>query len=204
MSFPRIIAGDRNRLVQGCGTLMGMAAGLMADRRLNDEEVRFLGDWLKDNEELSAVWPGDILYERVKSVLADEVISESERQHLVDTLAKICGGSLERLGERGAVNQLAFDEPPEVRHQGFAFCVTGEFVYGPRERVVSTITSRGGVVQGAITKKLNYLVVGLRGSEEWKHGSYGTKMEKAIAYKRDGVPIIILREDTWSSALKAA
>jgi hypothetical protein len=46
--------------------------------------------------------------------------------------------------------------------------------------------------------------VGLQGSDEWKHGSYGTKIEKAMEYKRDGLRIFILREDIWSAALKAA
>ena len=51
---------------------------------------------------------------------------------------------------------------------------------------------------------MNYLVVGLRGSGEWKHGSYGTKIEKAIEYKRAGLRLFIVPEDAWSKSLNGA
>lgn len=44
-----------------------------------------------------------------------------------------------------------------------------------------------------MTKKLDYLVVGGLGSLEWKHGSFGTKIEKAMQHKRAGVPLFIVR-----------
>lgn len=202
MDYGRMIGRARNRFVRGCGNLMGMASGLIADRQLSDVEIRYLHQWLKDNEDMALVWPGDVLVERVQLVLADGVITEAERAHLVDTLERICGGEMEEPG-RGAVNQLAFDEAPLVVFSNKAFCVTGEFYYGPRERVHASIADRGGVVLKTVTKKLDYLVVGLRGSDEWKHGSFGTKIEKAIDYKRGGQPLAILREDTWTEALRA-
>lgn len=122
--------------------------------------------------------------------------------YLLGTLEKICGGEVQDMGQ-GAVNQLAFDEQPRIQFAGFSFCVTGDFIYGPRDRVHDSIAGRGGLVQKNITKKLNYLVVGLRGSDEWKHGSFGTKIERAMEYKRSGLPLIIAREDDWTAALRA-
>lgn len=180
---------------------MGIAQGLIADQQLNDAEIRFLSAWLNDNEELSAVWPGDVLFGRVKEVLADGLITDAERVHLVATLEKICGGEMEETG--AAVNQLAFDESPTIAFPGSLFCVTGDFVFGPRDRVQGAIEQRGGVIAKSVTKKLDYLVVGLRGSEEWKHGSFGIKIEKAIEYKRSGQALVIVREDSWSKALQA-
>ena len=204
MSYTRIIGADRNRLVQGCGSLIGIATGLICDRNLNDAEIHFLSAWLESNTDISAAWPGDVLFDRVKRVLADGVISTEERQHLIVTLEELCGGGAETAMQPGAVNQLAFDDSAEVKFPGFNFCVTGDFVFGPRDRVTEAISGRGGQVQNGITKKLHYLVVGLQGSDEWKHGSYGTKIEKAMAYKRDGLRIFIVREDIWSAALKVA
>lgn len=203
MSYGRMIGRDRNRFVQGCGTLMGIANGLLADASLNDAEIRYLAQWMEENEALSAFWPGDVLFDRVRAVLDDGIITEPERAHLVETLNKICGGEIEEVAA-GPVNQLAFEPVPVIRFSGATFCVTGDFIFGPRDRVQETISVRGGVVLNNVTKKLNYLVVGLRGSEEWKHGSFGTKIEKAIAYKRSGVPLAIVREDHWTAALKAA
>jgi NAD-dependent DNA ligase len=201
MSYARIIAGDYNRLVQGCGSLLGIASGLLADNELNNAEILFLRRWLAEHETISTQWPGDVLYARVLSVLEDGVITEVERSHLVETLQKICGGSLEAEDD-APVNQLAFDDAPAISFPGSTFCVTGDFVYGPRERVWAEITCRGGIIQKGVTKKLQFLVVGLQGSEEWKHGSFGAKMVKAVEYRRAGIPICIVREDLWSSALR--
>lgn len=203
MSYGRLLAGDHNRLVQSCGSLLGIASGLLADKQLNDAEIQYLRRWLSASEIISTQWPGDVLYQRIKDVLHDGVVTEAERGHLIATLEKICGGTLE-LAQKAAVNQMAFDEEADIRFPGSNFCVTGDFVYGPRDRVWAEISSRGGIIQKGITKRLHYLVVGLQGSEEWKHGSFGTKILKAVEYKRAGLPLLIVREDTWSTALKRA
>lgn len=181
MSYGRIIAADRNNLVQQSRNLMGIALGLIADAELNDREIRFLKDWLDLNQNITYEWPGDVLYRRVSEVLADGVITEQERAHLLETLRQICGGGLD---QPTPVNQLAFDENAAIRFPGANFCVTGDFVFGPRDRVEATISDRGGVVQKRVTKQLHYLVVGLQGSDEWKHGSFGSKILKAVEYKR--------------------
>jgi NAD-dependent DNA ligase len=94
-----------------------------------------------------------------------------------------------------------FDPVTTVEFAGRVFCLTGEFVYAPRASCESATEELGGSVVSGVSKKLNYLVVGGFGSPEWKHGSFGTKIEKAIALKRDGVPISIVHENHWVSAL---
>mgnify|MGYP000140214245 FL=1 len=47
-----------------------------------------------------------------------------------------------------------------------------------------------------VTKKLNYLIVGGLGSDQWKHGNFGAKVEKAIQYRSDGIPIKIVHEES--------
>jgi hypothetical protein len=49
--------------------------------------------------------------------------------------------------------------------------------------------------------RLRYLVIGSLGSSEWKHGSFGTKVEKAVKYKRTGLPILIINEKPWTNSL---
>lgn len=43
--------------------------------------------------------------------------------------------------------------------------------------------------------------VGCIGSDEWRHGSFGTKIEKAAEYRRSGVPLFIISEDVWAGSL---
>lgn len=205
--FQRQHLAYRNELKQGCGVLLGIAEGIMADRVLSDSEVRFLATWLDQHDVIATTSPGDVLHQRVREILADGRVTEEERAHLVRTLQQITGSAAEDTPQTtvdgGPVNQLAFDESVSLAFGGSQFCLTGDFVFGPRPRCESEIAARGGILTRGVTKKLSYLVVGTLGSEEWKHGSFGTKIEKAIAYKRSGVPLSIVREDHWTRALRA-
>ena len=97
-----------------------------------------------------------------------------------------------------------FDDPaPGIEHLGRMFVVTGEFACAKRSAVVSRIESLGGSVNGAVSKKIHYLVVGSLGSELWKAQGYGTKIEKAVELRRGGAPIRIVAEETWFRALPA-
>lgn len=199
-SYGRYIAGDLNDLSRALGALIGIAQGLICDGRLNDEEIEFLNRWLRENTAISSTWPGDVIHARLRDVLADGVATDSERQYLIGTLQELVGGTSQSLAAPQHVTELAFDEVDHVNFEQQNFCLTGEFIYGPRDVCEATIQSRGGVVT-SVTRKLRYLVVGMRGSKEWKHGSFGTKFEKAMQYKRGGCPILIVRENQWAASL---
>lgn len=199
--FTRQAAAYRNDMNRSLGALLGIVQGQLSDRYLSDQEIKFLNDWLNANEVIATAWPGDVVHNRIKTALADGVISEAERGHLVDTLQKLIGGTLDELAASTHVTQLAFDDVPRVEFPGALFCLTGDFVFAPRDVCEANIEKRGGAVSKSVTKKLRYLVVGGLGSAEWKHGSFGTKLEKAIRYKRDGVGILIVHEDRWAASL---
>jgi len=199
--YTRQAAAFRNELRQSCGTLVGIVQGVLADGQLQDEEVRFLDQWLRNAESVSLIWPGTVIAAQVREVLADGYISPTERAHLVETLQKLIGGTLDEVAETGLMNQLALDENVEVQIAQHSFCFTGDFVFGPRSVCESHVTGRGGRISN-VTKSLDYLVVGGMGSAEWKHGSYGLKIEKAVTYREAGVPLRIVHEDVWADALQ--
>lgn len=199
--FARQGAAYINELNRSLGALIGIAQGVLSDGVLNNDEIRFLNDWLRNNDAISTTWPGDVIYTRIKSVLADGSITEEERVHLIDILQKLIGGGLDELASNTHVTELAFDENVDIKYSGSIFCLTGEFVFAPRNICVKTIEERGGIVKKSVTKKLSYLVVGGLGSTEWKHGSFGTKIDKAIKYKREGISIHIIHEDVWAANL---
>jgi NAD-dependent DNA ligase len=191
-----------NDLKRCFGALVGIAQGLICDGRLTDQEIYFLDEWLKQNDEIAVAWPGNIIQQKVKAALEDGIITEVERSHLLVTLQELIGGTAESLAAPTHVTQLAFDNVKACEFPGMLFCLTGDFVYGPRESCEVEIEKRGGLSAKNVTKALRYLVIGDRGSPEWKHGSFGTKIEKAQKYKRDGVPILIIREECWVSSLR--
>lgn len=199
--FTRQSAAYRNDLNRSAGALIGIAQGFLCDGHLNDDEVRFLHNWLTQNESIATVWPGDAIYARVKDILADGVITNQERTYLTEMLQQLVGGSTEELAEATHVTELAIDRSATVAIPEATFCLTGDFVFASRAHCESVIQKRGGFTSKTVTKKVNYVVVGGLGSSEWKHGSFGTKIEKAMQYKRQGIPLLIVHEDQWASAL---
>lgn len=157
--------------------------------------------WLQSNENIGLTWPGDVVHARIKEVLADGVITEDERAYLLETLQKLVGGTLESLADAEHVSELMFDPDAEVLFEGRRFCLTGNFVFAPRNTCAEAIERRGGTVSSAVSRKTHYVVVGSMGSPEWKHGSFGTKVEQAMTLKREGAEILLVDEDRWANAL---
>lgn len=197
--YARMGAAYRNEIRQQSGLLVGIIQGLMADKHLQDAEIHFLRDWLASSAALSSGWPGSVLAGQIQEVLADGVITEAERAHLVKSLTELAGGRLDDMCSSPGVASFSFDQPERLDTPGARFCLTGDFVYGPRSLCAQRIEALGGLVQDGITKKLNYLVVGGLGSAEWKHGTFGTKVEKAMQYRSEGVPLLVIAEDVWAS-----
>ena len=199
--FARQGAAYINEMNRSLAALLGIATGILADRQIADAEIRFLNDWLDSNSAIATSWPGDVIHSRVREILSDGMITAAEREHLMETLQQLIGGSLEELATTTHVTKLAFDEVQHVRFQGEHFCLTGEFVFAPRDICAREIETRGGLVKGSVSKKLGYLVIGGLGSPEWKHGSFGTKIERAMQLKREGAAIRIVHEDQWARSL---
>ncbi len=200
--FARHHVAVANELKESCAVLLGIAQGLLADGQLQNSEIRFLQDWLRTHEVLSNCWPGDVLREQVEEVLRDGYITETEREHLVSTLQELVGGRLDNLADSPLVTQLAMDEGDGIRFDGQVFCLTGDFVFGPRETCEAAITRRGGQLKASVSKKIDFVVVGGLGSKEWKHGGFGTKVERAVELQREGAKLRIVHEDAWAEALR--
>jgi len=199
--FTRQSAEFRNDLNRSLGALVGIAQGLICDAKLNDDEIQFLNRWLHENENISLTWPGDVIHERIRTALEDGVVTESEREHLMQTLQQLIGGTLDELAESTHVTSLAFDDVDTVQFQNGRFCLTGNFVFAPRSVCAEAIERRGGLVSSSVSRKTHYVVVGGLGSPEWKHGSFGTKIEQAMKLKSEGATLRVIHEDRWATSL---
>ena len=203
-TFGRATGAYKNALSQSVGALVGIAQGLLADKKLTDDEINFLKTWLESNSTITTAFPGNIITERVRAVLADGIITEEERTHLLKTLEAIVGGTIEQMNAATTrVIQLGFDDAAVVAFPGALFCLTGEFVFGPKAACEALISARGGLVSKTVSKKVRYVVAGGLGSAEWKHGSFGAKIERAMELQRGGTNICLLREERLVSAASA-
>jgi NAD-dependent DNA ligase len=194
-------SGDNSSLKQSLGELLGLARGLMADQELSNSEIRFLHDWLEERYLMTSSFPGNVIHERIKDVLEDGVITEEERSHLVGTLNMLIEDRLEDLAEQVDLTELWFDEVGLIEFSKARFCLTGNFVYGPRDACTTAIEDRGGVVKPSVGDETQFLVVGGLGVDEWRTGGLGTEIERAMRLRATGGPVKIIPEDSWVSKL---
>lgn len=119
--------------------------------------------------------------------------------------------SLKKFREELVANVLAdnspFDQPqPHVEFKNKSFMFTGKFSFGTRKACQLVVIEHGGYAPSkkVVSREIDYLVIGVQGSVDWKNGSYGNKIEKAILSRREhGAPSII-SEEHWASYLKEA
>ena len=185
------------KLKQSLGELLGLARGLMADEELSDSEIHFLHDWLEDRYAITSSFPGNVIHERIKEVLEDGVVTEEERSHLVETLNMLIEDRLDDLAEQVDLTELWFDEVGLIDFNNKNFCLTGNFVYGPKEVCQTAIEKRGGVVSSSVGDDSEFLVVGGLGVDEWRSGGLGSKIESAMRLRAGRKSLKIIPEDSW-------
>lgn len=196
-------ATDAGLLGRSCEALWGICTGIMADKDLSDEEIRFLDQWLHDNKEIAATWPGDVVYARVQDVLADGVITEDERNHLKQTLTGLIDGTLRDTPARPKTpTAMPVEETVTIEIPGRSFCFTGTFLFGTQAACERAVSRRGGIPLPEVQRDLDYLVVGAMASETWADMDFGRNVQQATDYQEKGCDIAIIGEEIWTRQLR--
>jgi len=196
-------ATDAGLLGRSCEALWGICSGIMADQELGDEEIRFLDEWLRDNKEIAATWPGDVVYARVQDVLADGVITEDERNHLKQTLTGLIDGTLRDTPARPKTpTAMPIEETLTIEIPGRSFCFTGTFLFGTQAACERAVSRRGGIPLPEVQPQLDYLVVGAMASEAWADMDFGRNVQQATDYQKEGCDIVIIGEEIWTRQLR--
>ena len=99
-------------------------------------------------------------------------------------------------------DQSPYDEPqPPIVFVDRVFVFTGKFGFGSRDACQQEVIRRGGRTQNAVSRTVDYLVIGEEGSTAWREGGYGNKIENAVLARREcGMPAIV-SEAHWVEAL---
>ena len=189
---------------RGISELIGIARGLVADGVVNELEADFLIRWLKENEHITC-WPFDVLNKRVRVMLADGMIDAEERQELLELLRDLIGGEPAAGKTINFASALPLTQPaPDIVFAGKTFCFTGTFAFGERKDCHAAVVRLGGKPQDKVTTRLDYLVIGSLGNEDWMHSTFGRKIQQALDFNAKGRGIAIVSEDAWAQALCAA
>lgn len=190
-------------LQRSCESLLGICVGMLADSKLNEDEVRFLDLWLMENREITRLSPGDEISRRVSEVLADGVVTEIELESLKNLLAKAIGGGFEATGTAANLpTQLPIDLDASIEWAGRTFCFTGKFLGRQRKDCELEVSTRGGTPADNAIKSLNYLVIGSLASPDWKNSTHGRKIEAVLAHRKNGSTTLIISEKQWAQALE--
>ncbi len=179
--------------------LIGLCKGAILDGTINQAEAEGIMAWLNAHHHCLDTYPANILYDRLRLMLADGLLDSDEEGDLLGLLLRL-GAPADANGNTHSA--LPIDEPPpRLIIEGHSFCFTGNFAFGTRAQCQDAINQRGGIAVDNITKKLHYLVIGNIGSEFWKHSTFGNKIAKAVDYREQGAPLIIISEPYWADHL---
>jgi hypothetical protein len=182
--------------------MLGIAKGLLADGIVVEEEGRVLHEWGANHPDALSVWPANLIFSRVQQFFADGRIDAADREELKGILTALVGGTLTiQLGHEGASTLPLDSPPPAICWHDAVFVFTGKFAYGTRAHCEREVLQRGGIVEPRINCRTSFLVIGTFSSEDWKHTSYGRKIEQAVALRDSGLPLRIVGEDHWANSM---
>lgn len=185
--------------------LVGLAAGVVADGVVNQEEARFLKQWIETNLAHLGDPVINLLYQRIQAMLLDNVLDADESADLLQLLQRFAGLKLAKPDEQAksfTPNPLPLNHPaPELVFEDHVFVFTGTMAFGPRKACEALVIERGGLIGAGVSKKIHYLVIGSIGNDQWLHSTYGTKIIRAVELREEGSPIAIVGEDHWQHAM---
>lgn len=195
--------------------LMGLASGVIADGVFTQKEAKFIQKWILSNvsvflQQNPIITP---LLVSLNQILSDKVLDKEESAELLDTLSNLSLETLSKLffdfslggfklGEMRESTSAFFDSPfPEIELEGKVFCFTGTFAYGGRKECERIVKNNGGSVDN-LTRKTDYLVVGIYATDLWLNSSLGHKLKKSVMYRdKYGTPAIVSEEE-WVGAIQ--
>lgn len=178
-------------------SLIGISKGLLADGKVDQAEAEFLMSWLIQSRQATENPIVLNLLERISEMLEDNMLDAEESAELMGILQKISGDPSE-VGELAKTSSLPVDSPlPDVTFPECTFLFTGTCAFGTRKQCKEATEALGGINAKSVTKKLDYLVLGTYVTDSWAHETFGRKIEKAMSYRDQGIPLSIITEEHW-------
>lgn len=193
----------QRRVEQGLAEMVGLVRGVIADGRVTSEEAQHLSEWSRENPEIAMRYPANVLSRRLERIFQDGRVDRRERTRL--------GSMLEQLAENpsglGGGFLLATDlpitrPPPEVVFEGQTFVFAGQMGYGPTHACEREVLELGGMCEGVVNRRTDYIVIGTLAANDWCQLSFGSLIDEVVQYRARGVPIAVISEEHWVAALR--
>lgn len=172
--------------------LINMLSNISSENQLTLFEVSELTSWMEKHAELKNQEPFNRVFVALQSAMLDGFLSPHEKKELLALFQTVVD----------PVPQFA-DSIDTLSVFGKSVCLTGNFEKCSRHELEQQLKSLGAIIKNAVVNDLDYLIIGSLGSDAWRTSHYGTKIEKAVSLKDSGLPIKIILESDFFSALKA-
>ena len=171
-----------------------IVSAIPTDEPITMIELADLQSWIDDHQDLEKRYPFSRVFKQIQQITEDGYVSPEKHEQLKKLFAELID-PVEALCYKGEIGSI----------KGKHFVVTGDFNFGERDEVIKYIESYGAISDKAVTKTAtNFVIVGANGSQAWKSGSYGGKIDKARKFISDGADIKIVKEDDFFTAIETA
>lgn len=181
----KVVYSDSTKSLQN---LKQIIEKIMIDKLITKNEINDLKFWLDHNSQLIGNYPFDKINNLVNQILNDGQITDEEFNNLNRVFNEF-------------INPLNNTNDNIVNIENRCFCLTGTFNSGSKEDIEQKIINKGGSYKKGVSAKINYLIVGDGGSDAWKFGNYGGKVQKAMELKEKGKNIEIISEEEFIKIL---
>ncbi len=189
--------GYYDSVTQQIQTLHGILSGIAADALISEIELKYLWDWLNENENLKGIFPYDEIYSTVVHVGTRKSLSAESKAMLLAAFEWTENSSLSKQ------NPLCpWMTDPDITFKNKLFCVSGISKKMKRPELENLIVSRHGQVARNMSKKVDFLLVCAEPSIAWAHACYGRKIEEAINLRKEGAKVVIVSEKDFWDALR--
>jgi hypothetical protein len=186
----------------GVQELMGLVAGIAADRVVPTVELHALQDWLDEWSELKGTWP----YDECEAIAVDVLAGSRHpagREYLIQLASEFPIGGADEDRARPLTLAGICTVAPAIEFPGRLFVFTGDSMKAPRETMESHVRRRQGFTERGVTRATDYLVVSEGGNPHWTLACYGRKVEEAYELRSQGFPLAIVAEcDFWDALAK--
>ena len=73
--------------------------------------------------------------------------------------------------------------------------------YGPAHACEREVNELGGTCERVVNRRTSYVVIGALSADDWSQADFGHVVDEVVLYRQRGVPISVITEDLWVSAL---
>ncbi len=190
----------KSSLGESLGNFAEVCKSIVESERPTTEDFLKLFKLLKRDKELRSVWPGNILYWRIRPLA--ENIQDSDLGELVLLLKQIASSEPNAIDLLTGEKWLALNTPvPDIAFQGKVFCFLCSFAFGSKEKCKEAVSYLGGGWTWNADELTDYVIVGVKGRELFVIDNDCKSLEAAKQMKADGGKCKIVLEEHWIRAL---